>query len=219
MRTALRGLAVVSFVMLLVAATSAYSPSRLLLAAAADAGSDAGRTAASIFGPSHYMAASKSFGGAPLDPQGFGGLGLRGGGDGGTAAGDAQGFGGLGLRGSGNVNDSNSGDRTITTRLNEQAPTVSGPLDVILVRRVVRRHTLELHDCVENNAAPKAQGELTLSFVIAPSGDIESALVTAHNAAIEKCVMATLKTWKFPQPRPAFSVTVKYPFVFAVETQ
>jgi TonB family protein len=72
---------------------------------------------------------------------------------------------------------------------------------------------------VESNAPPKTKGELMLGFVVSPSGDLESAVVTAHNAQLEKCVMTTLKTWKFPQPRPAFSVTVRYPFVFEVAGQ
>jgi TonB family protein len=239
----LRGLAVVSFVLLLVAATSAYSPSRLMLTAIPDAGADAGRDVARIFGGG-YMPASKSFGGAPLDPQGFGGLGLRGGGFD-SPDGSRQGFDFVALRGSGDAgppSDAQGNDGTIgggrpyrsmsgsnglgtlgdgkNHFFRESEPTVAGGLDVKVVRGLAHRYRNQVRYCVETSLPNKDEGKVTLGFVISPAGAVISSRVDdpPGNSELEKCVDVILKqNWKFPKPKGVGTVNVTASFEYGVE--
>lgn len=97
MRQVLRLFTIVSFGVFVVTATLAFSVRPASAAPSTpDAGMDAGASnLAAVFGGSGdraYLAGSKSFG-ASVAPEGFGGLGLRGAGDG-----SGSGIGGLGFR-------------------------------------------------------------------------------------------------------------------------
>lgn len=110
----------------------------LVLAALAQPKPDAGA-------PPVFLPASKSFGGAPLVNDGFGGLGMIG-----TVRRDA----GFGLGSS----------KRAPGELTLDAPVVEGPLEVVLVQKVLQRNRAQLRYCVERelSKAETLAGELTI---------------------------------------------------------
>jgi hypothetical protein len=210
MRKTLRALSALSFVALLGASSVAFWSRGQALAAelgAADAGTDAGTSGiSSIFGPPHYMAASKSFGGASLDSaQGFGGLG--------TPA--ERGYGGNGvLRGGKSL--------SISDRLERPKPSVTGALDPGVVTRVIHRNLRQIEYCYEAEAVahPKTGGTLTLEVVVDGDGSVKTAHVTESSLGRENvhaCLTSRAKTWVFPPPKGNTAATVTLPLVLKKE--
>ena len=161
---------------------------------------------------------------------GFGGLGLRGTGRGGGGGGEEGtiGLGNLGTIGHGGGGGDGSGygrgaggfsgrDAAVP-RVRQGTAEVRGALSREIVRRVVQRHINEVRFCYEQelDQRPDLEGRLTTSFIIAPTGDVQSAVVsdtTVNNARVEGCVAGAVRRWSFPAPEGGGIVVVKYPFM------
>lgn len=94
-------------------------------------------------------------------------------------------------------------------------PQTTGALSREDVRRTVRRHVNEVRFCYEQalTRRPDAEGRVAVSFVIAPSGAVQSASAssTLSDAQVGSCVANAVRTWTFPQAPSPTGVT--YPFM------
>ena len=92
-------------------------------------------------------------------------------------------------------------------------PTVSGPLDVIIVRRYIRRHQAKLRYCFQRELArlPSLAGTVTATFEIGGDGLVSTSAATGL-AGVDRCVADAIKAIEFP--KPAATTTVTFPFVF-----
>ncbi|MBK7861076.1 MAG: TonB family protein [Archangiaceae bacterium] len=211
----LRALTAASFACLLLGATAAFwfharaeaaSPG-----ATATAPGDGGSSAAVVLPERRYLPASKSFGGAGLDPNGgLGGLGSRGSPSDGGGAG--EGIGGLGR----------PARTDAAVALAE--PVVMGSLDQGLVRTVIHRNRNPVRYCYEQELAqaPELEGKVVVKFVITREGTVDSPKVTESTvgrSALEDCIVSRVKGWRFPKPAGGGVVVVTYPFVFRREEQ
>jgi hypothetical protein len=159
---------------------------------------------------------------AALDVAGFGGLGVRGLGTGGSP-GDPYAIGAIGTRG-----------RPVDISLRSRhcggcggpnvAPIVvdgtdvTGALDPELVRAVIRSHRDQIRYCYEQELArdPSLSGKLVVKLIIGHEGLVASSQVvdsTVRNEGVERCVNSRVQSWVFPKPKGGGVVVVRYPFV------
>lgn len=97
---------------------------------------------------------------------------------------------------------------------------VDGQLDVDIVRRIVRAHINEIRHCYNQGLQrdPDLRGRVTVAFVIAPNGDVQSAKVVKNDLAdarVDDCIVKAIKRWRFPKSADGRPVRVSYPFQFA----
>ncbi len=160
---------------------------------------------------------------------GFGGLGLRGTGRGGGGTGEGTiGLGNLGTIGHGGGGGTGNGygrgagglhgRNARVPRIRTGTADVRGSLSREVIRRVIRRHINEVRFCYEQqlNARPDLEGRVMVSFIISPTGAVQTASVgnsTIHNAAVEGCVIQAVRRWTFPAPDGGGVVGVNYPFM------
>jgi TonB family protein len=160
---------------------------------------------------------------------GFGGLGLRGTGRGGGGTGEGTiGLGNLGTIGHGGGGGSGSGygrgaggfggRQARVPRIRSGAADVRGSLSKEVIRRVIRRHINEVRFCYEQelNQRPDLEGRVTISFIISPTGAVQSSAVansTMGNARVESCIAQAVRRWSFPAPEGGGIVVVNYPFM------
>ncbi len=160
---------------------------------------------------------------------GFGGLGLRGTGRGGGGTGEGTiGLGNIGTIGHGAGTGSGSGygsgaggfhGRSASVpRIRTGEADVRGSLSREVIRRVIRRHINEVRFCYEQelSARPDLAGRVTVSFIIAATGAVQTASVassTLSNARVEQCIVTAVRRWTFPAPDGGGIVGVNYPFV------
>ena len=95
-----------------------------------------------------------------------------------------------------------------------------GSLSKEVIRRVIRRHLNEVRFCYEQqlSAQPDLSGRVTVSFIIAPTGAVQSSAIRAStlgNASVDGCIAQAARRWSFPQPEGGGVVAVNYPFVLA----
>lgn len=162
---------------------------------------------------------------------GFGGLGLRGTGRGGGGTGEGTiGLGNLGTIGHGGGGGTGSGygrgagglgsRRARVPRIRTGNADVRGSLSREVIRRVIRRHINEVRFCYEQqlNQRPDLEGRVQVSFIISPTGAVQSATVgasTMNNSAVEGCIAQAVRRWTFPAPDGGGVVGVNYPFVLS----
>ena len=96
---------------------------------------------------------------------------------------------------------------------------VEGGLDQSEIDQVIQRHQGELRFCYEQGlqATSNLSGRVTVHFIIGGVGHVNEADVAGtsmHSSPVENCVLAKLKSWKFPTPRNGVLVKVNYPFNF-----
>ena len=96
---------------------------------------------------------------------------------------------------------------------------VEGGLDQSEIDQVIQRHQGQLRFCYEQGlqASSKLAGRVTVHFVIGGYGNVNHADISGssmHSKPVESCVLAKLKSWKFPTPRNGVLVKVNYPFNF-----
>ncbi len=159
---------------------------------------------------------------------GFGGLGLRGTGRGGGGTGEGTiGLGNFGTighgagggsgsgygRGAGNF----SGREARVPQIRAGTADVRGSLSREVIRRVIRRHINEVKFCYEQelNSRPDLAGRVTVSFIISPTGAVQSSQVgatTLSNQRVETCIVGAVRRWTFPAPEGGGIVVVNYPF-------
>ena len=157
---------------------------------------------------------------AQLD--GLGGIGSRGGGPGAGTA-------GLGIGGVGTVGGSRgpgsfgllSGHKavSIVCRYPVNIADASG-YSREEVLRVVKRHQSEIRFCYESalQQHPELAGKVTARWVIAPTGDVETAEIAESSLGeptAEACILQRVKRWRFPQPKGG-EVVINFPWVFSV---
>jgi len=160
---------------------------------------------------------------------GFGGLGLHGTGRGGGGTGEGTiGLGNLGTIGhGGGGGDGNGygrgaggfhGRAARVPRIRSGAADVRGSLSREVIRRVIRRHINEVRFCYEQelNQRPDLEGRVTVRFIIAASGAVQTSMVqdtTLRNQRVESCVAGAVRRWTFPAPDGGGIVIVNYPFM------
>ncbi len=160
----------------------------------------------------------------PGSSGGFDGLGAQGFGPGGAAASAIIGSGPLRTRGraGGRPGYGPAGpqarqraERGIDIAVGR--PIVVGTLSMDIIRRVIHSHRDQIRYCYarERTRQPDLSGKLTVKFTIGTAGYVQQAAVSAsalHNAAVERCILQKVRTWKFPEPRGGI-VIVNYPFI------
>ncbi|MFK7992148.1 MAG: AgmX/PglI C-terminal domain-containing protein [Sandaracinaceae bacterium] len=162
---------------------------------------------------------------------GFGGLGLRGTGRGGGGTGEGTiGLGNLGTIGHGAGGGTGSGygrgagglrgRSARVPRIRTGTADVRGSLSREVIRRVIRRHINEVRFCYEQelNQRPDLEGRVMVSFIISPTGAVQSASVTnstISNSRVEGCISQSVRRWTFPAPDGGGVVGVNYPFVLS----
>jgi len=134
------------------------------------------------------------------------GVGTRPGGTG--REGDGKAPGNLGPRGEGVPN------------VGVRDPIVMGSaIDKATIDRIVKQHLPSIRFCYERELGRNSDlaGRLSVKFVIAKDGGVASAS-SAHDtlgsAAVADCVHERFRRMRFPPPKGASIVTVRYPLVF-----
>jgi TonB family protein len=96
-------------------------------------------------------------------------------------------------------------------------PTVSGPLDGVLVRRVIRAHLGLVKKCSAEHL-PRSRdpltGEVTVAFTISAGGGVTDTAVTRSawtNAGLDECLVGVVRRLRFPAPDGGV-VLVSHPF-------
>ncbi len=154
--------------------------------------------------------------------QGFGGMGARGMGFGG--GGEGLGIGGAGTvgmgQGSGGYGRVDLGGRKKdSVRIVPGQTTVVGGLAREVIARVIQEHQSEIKYCyeVQLNRNPSLAGKVTVLFTIDGTGAVADSQVsetTLHNTDTEKCMLAKIRRWKFPEPAGNGIVKVNFPWIF-----
>lgn len=161
------------------------------------------------------------------DARGEGGMGLKslggrgGGGDGsglGLARIGTNGIGG-GLASYGDGKGGLRGKENGEIGLGPGKPEVVGSIDPELIRKVVHEHRAQIRTCYEAqlNSRPNLAGKLISAWTIDPQGlvtESHTQETTLRDKAVESCVAAKIKTWRFPIPKGGGEVFVTYPFIF-----
>lgn len=93
---------------------------------------------------------------------------------------------------------------------------VTGTLDKDLIRVFIRRHRSEVDLCFEQVRArnPDQQSGVSVRFTISQTGAVARSKVhdsTIGNAAVEECIVAAVRRWKFPLPKRGV-VIATFPF-------
>ncbi len=154
--------------------------------------------------------------------QGVGGMGARGMGLGG--GGEGLGIGGAGTvglgEGSGGYGRVDLGGRKKdSVRIVPGQTTVVGGLAREVIGRVIQEHQSEIKYCYETqlNRNPSLAGKVTVLFTIDGSGTVSDGQVsetTLHNQDTERCMLAKIRRWKFPEPAGGGVVKVNFPWIF-----
>jgi hypothetical protein len=102
-------------------------------------------------------------------------------------------------------------------RVRSGAVDTRGSLSKETIRRVVNRHVNEVKFCYEQEliAHPDLQGRVSARFMIAPSGAVQTAVITQSdlgNLAAQQCIAKAIARWIFPAPEGGGVVIVNYPF-------
>ncbi len=161
------------------------------------------------------------------DARGEGGMGLKSlGGHGGGGDGSGLGLARIGTNGIGgglaNYGDGKGGLRGKENGeigLGPGKPEVVGSIDPELIRKVVHEHRAQIRTCYETQLTtrPNLAGKLVSAWTIDPAGAVTEAHTqesTLRDRAVETCVAAKIKTWRFPIPKGGGEVFVTYPFIF-----
>lgn len=104
-------------------------------------------------------------------------------------------------------------------RLVEEESIVDGGLDKSVIAAVIQNNLAQIKYCYERQlvADPDLFGKVVVLWQINAAGIVEGATVkqtTLNSAPVEKCMLAKISGWKFPQPKNGTRVSVSYPFLF-----
>ena len=104
-------------------------------------------------------------------------------------------------------------------RLVEEESIVDGGLDKSVIAAVIQNNLAQIKYCYERQlvADPDLFGKVVVLWQINTLGIVEGATVkqtTLNSAPVEKCMLAKISGWKFPQPKNGTKVSVSYPFLF-----
>lgn len=178
-------------------------------------------------GSDAVSALGSMFGDQVGSAQGFGGLGVAGGGRGGGGFGESSiGVGNIGTRGRGGGGSgygrgvSRAGKKgSKVPKVIAGKPIISGSLDREIIRRIIRQHRAEYRYCYEKELQqkPDLNGKISVKFTIAGNGAVIAAKVvdsSMGNRNVESCIVKRIKRWVFPEPKGGGIVVVTYPFIF-----
>lgn len=158
---------------------------------------------------------------APIANAGIGTFGLGGGGAGGMGIKGAEllrgrGGGGIGALGAGNIGKGSVAGTV--TRASTRSIGAQGTIDKEAVAKVINSHLHEVSSCYERALlkTPGLAGKIVLEWQITINGSVGYAKTKSssmQSAAVESCILASLKTWRFP-PAKGAGVVITYPFMF-----
>jgi len=122
----------------------------------------------------------------------------------------------VGLEGLGEPEDVATGDASAPEAV------ILGALDKSLIDEVVQSNESKVRFCYQSQLAedPSLSGAVTVKFVIAPDGTVNSATTQSSTLAsppVEECINTHFMDFQFPEPKGGGIVIVKYPFVFQAE--
>lgn len=160
------------------------------------------------------------------DRQGTGlGSSIRDTGQGGTGTALDRGVrGGRGSLGSGTgasgLGQGGIGKLGVKVQIGQEGAEVGGTIDKEAIRRVIRANLTAIQKCYERelNRTPDLVGKLVIEWDIGEQGVVLRTGVRSNELGsreVANCLMARLKTWRFPEPPANEVVTVAYPFVFS----
>src|SRR5690606_22884562 len=94
--------------------------------------------------------------------------------------------------------------------------TATGDLDKNIIRRYIRRQLPRIKYCYEKEllVRPGLAGTVTVSFQIAPSGEVSAASASGVSDEVASCIAGVVKAIQFPKPKGGGVVQVQYPFTF-----
>jgi len=87
------------------------------------------------------------------------------------------------------------------------APAVTGPLEINIVRRYLRRHMNKFQSCYE-----MLKGTLKAASEIAPSGKVANLGTMGVEGEVAACTKTVLELIEYPRPRDGKRVAVKVDF-------
>lgn len=158
---------------------------------------------------------------APIANAGIGTFGIGGGGAGGVGIKGAEllrgkGGGGIGALGAGNIGKGSVAGTV--TRAATRNIGAQGTIDKEAVAKVINSHLHEVSSCYERALlkTPGLAGKIVLEWQITTSGSVGFAKTkssTMQSAAVEACILTSLKAWRFP-PAKGAGVVITYPFMF-----
>ncbi len=154
---------------------------------------------------------------------GLAGLGIRGSGPmTGGGVGTSRGIGGIGLLGGGgkgaNYNVGQKKKVEVKVEFNTE-PSITGGLTKADIKKVIHKNRNQIRFCYEQGLATNKnlEGRVAIQWVINGQGNVVMATVSQSDMAVksvEQCMVAKIKTWKFPEPKGGGIVEVNYPFIF-----
>ncbi len=158
---------------------------------------------------------------APIANAGIGTFGLGGGGAGGMGIKGAELLRGRGNAGIGGMGAGNVGKGSVAgtvTRASTRSIGAQGTIDKEAVAKVINSHLHEVSSCYERALlkTPGLAGKIVLEWQITTTGSVGYAKTKSssmQSAAVESCILASLKTWRFP-PAKGAGVVITYPFMF-----
>ena len=98
----------------------------------------------------------------------------------------------------------------------------TGTIDKEAVRRVIKRGLNQIKSCYERQLRVNSslEGKVVIYFEIEEQGHVRLAKAsssTLNDPAVESCVAARIKEWRFPEPPVGVVAGVYYPFVFGAQ--
>ncbi|HET6347159.1 MAG TPA: AgmX/PglI C-terminal domain-containing protein, partial [Myxococcota bacterium] len=92
-----------------------------------------------------------------------------------------------------------------------------GSLDRASIERVVNQHADEIQRCYERELLKDSSlaGKVQVEWIIDTGGNVPSVrqvFSSAKSVGVVRCIMDSIKTWKFPKPQGG-SVVVDFPFI------
>ena len=101
------------------------------------------------------------------------------------------------------------------------APTSSGGLDKVVIRRYIRRNLNKIAYCYEKELAakPDLSGVVTATFTIGGEGKVTASSAKGMDDNVATCIADLIRAIEFPKPEGGGEVNVtSYPFSFRPQT-
>ncbi|MCK5687774.1 AgmX/PglI C-terminal domain-containing protein [Myxococcota bacterium] len=163
--------------------------------------------------------------GAGSATAGMAGLGIRGGAALGGGMGTSRGLGGIGTSGRSGGGGLGYGSgvglkgRKSRSVMGLGTPVVMGSLPKDVIQKVINKNKNQIRYCyeVQLQRNQNLEGKISVKWIISATGSVSKTSLnssTMKNRAVERCILAKIKTWKFPAPAGGGIVEVNYPFVF-----
>ena len=105
-----------------------------------------------------------------------------------------------------------------TCTLHWDTVTMNGELGKEVIRRYIRDHLDQLSFCYEAQLLhrPTLEGDLALSFLIEPSGQVQGVVASGVSTEVETCVAGVIRAIEFPKTVGGGTTQVNYPLTFHI---